>query len=236
MENNVSLFIIHTIFIMRKIISLLIVLATPALLHAQAPYACVTKGATLEYANYNEADKLQGYTRQDIKEVSDLSGGNYELRIENSKVKKPGKKKAGKNPYLTVNEIRQGCVHAFPMDSDGMVNVIEGGESFLLPNTLAVGYQLPIGDVRLDTGGVSSVATVTENEVIGREEVTTPAGTFKCYVLKQTMSSSLMGISGMVSTTKSWYCRGVGIVKSETMMSNRLMHREVLVTFKTKAK
>lgn len=210
------------------------VLALPAVLHAQAPYACVTKGATLEYANYNEADKLQGYTRREIVEVSDLSGGNYDLRIENSRVKKPGKKKAGKNMQLTIHEIRQGCAQAFPMDTEGSVSIIEGKETFLLPGRLAVGYQLPIGDVRLDTGGVPSVATVTENEVVGREEVTTPAGTFKCYVLKQTIVSSLMGVTGMAMTTKSWYCRNVGVVKSETMMGNHLMHREELVTYKTK--
>ena len=211
-------------------------LAMPALLHAQAPYACVTKGATLEYANYDEADKLQGYTRRDIVEVSDLSGGSYELRVENSKVKKPGKKKPGKNPYITVEEIRQGCAHAFPMDTEGSISVIEGNEAFLLPCRLAVGYQLPIGDVRLDTGGAASVATVTENEIIGREEVTTPAGKFKCYVLRQTMTSSMMGMAGPATTTRSWYCRGVGIVKSETMMGNHLMHREVLVTYKIKTK
>lgn len=211
-------------------------LAMPALLHAQAPYSCITKGATLEYANYNEADKLQGYTRRDIVEVSDLSGGNYELRVENSKVKKPGKKKPGKNIFLTVEEIRQGCAHAFPMDIDGTISVIDGNDAFMLPGRLAVGYQLPIGDVRLDTGGVASVATVTENEVIGREEITTPAGTFKCYVLKQTMTSSMMGMAGPATTTRSWYCRGVGIIKSETMMGNHLMHREELVTYKVKTK
>lgn len=211
-------------------------LALPAALHAQAPYACVTKGATLEYANYNEADKLQGYTRRDIVEVSDLSGGNYDLRVENSKVKKPGKKKPGKNMQLTIHEIRQGCTQAFPMDVEGTVSVTEGKDVFLLPARLAVGYQMPVGDVRLDTGGVPSVATVTENEVIGREEVTTPAGKFKCYVLKQTMTSSLMGMTGMAMTTKSWYCRGIGIVKSETMMGNHLMHREELVTYKVKTK
>ena len=41
------------------------------------------------FANYNEADRLQGYTRRDIVEVSDLSGGNYDLRIENSRSRMP---------------------------------------------------------------------------------------------------------------------------------------------------
>ena len=109
-------------------------------------------------------------------------------------------------------------------DTDGAVNIIEGTDVLQLPAKLAVGYQLPIGDVRLDASGMAAVAMVTENEIIGREEATTPAGTFKCYVLKQTISTTVMGF-GSTTTTKSWYSRGVGIVKTETMMAGRLVQR-----------
>lgn len=201
---------------------------------AQVPYACITKGATLEYAIYNETDELQGYTRQVVKEVSDLSNGSYDLRVENSKIKKPGQKKSGDDAYVTISEIREGCVQAYPNDMDGAVNIIEGTNVLQLPAKLAVGYQLPIGDVRLDASGMAAVAMVTENEIIGREETTTPAGTFKCYVLKQTISTTVMGF-GSTTTTKSWYSRGVGIVKTETMMAGRLVQRMELVNFNKEA-
>lgn len=200
------------------------------LANAQVPYACVTKGATLDYAIYDESDALREYTRQVVKEVSDLSNGSYDLRVENSKIKKPGQKKSGDNAYVTISEIREGCVQAYPNDTDGAVNIIEGTDVLQLPAKLAVGYQLPIGDVRLDASGMAAVAMVTENEIIGREEATTPAGTFKCYVLKQTISTTVMGF-GSTTTTKSWYSRGVGIVKTETMMAGRLVQRMELVNF-----
>lgn len=198
--------------------------------HAQAPYMCVTKGATLDYASYDEADRLQSHTRLFIKDVSNPSEGNYTLRVENSTIKKPGQKKSGDDAYVSVVEVIQGHVVALPVTSDGTQTVIEGAEALLLPNKLAVGYKLPIGDVRLDMAGMATVASLTENEVIGREEVTTPAGTFKCYILKQTMSTSMLGMA-MISTTKSWYSRGVGIVKRETTIGGRIVNHIELVNY-----
>lgn len=200
-------------------------------LQAQVPYTCVTKGARLDYATYNDEDKLEGYVRQTIKEVSDLSNGSYDLRVENTTIKKPGQKKSGDDAYVTVTEIREGCVQACPTTMDGIANIIEGREVVLLPSKVAVGYQLPIGDVRIDMGGQAAIATLTENEIIGREEVTTEAGTFKCYVLRQTLTTSMMGI-GMTTTTKTWYSRGVGVVKAETMVAGRMLSRKELVAIK----
>lgn len=219
---------------MKKITSLLSVigwLMCVSVAQAQVPYTCITKGATLEYANYNDEGKLQGYTRQVILDVSDLSNGNYDVHAENTTIKKPGQKRAGDNAFITVSEVRDGCVHAYPNNAEGVINVIEGQDVLMLPARLAVGYQLPIGDIRLDAGGMASLATLTENEVIGREEVTTSAGTFKCYVIKQTISTSLLGFA-MTTSTKSWYSRGIGLVKSETTMGGRIVSHMELVTYK----
>ncbi|MCQ2145981.1 MAG: hypothetical protein MJZ16_00525 [Bacteroidales bacterium] len=199
-------------------------------LQAQIPYTCVTKGTTLEYANYNDSDQLENYTRQVIKDVSDLSGGSYDIRVENSVIKKPGQKKAGDEVFVTVSEVRDASVHAYPMNSEGTIDVIENREALLLPSKVTVGYQLPIGEIRIDLGGISTVATLTENEIIGREEVETSAGSFRCYVLRQTVATNMIGMA-LTTTTKSWYCRGVGIVKSETMMGGRLVRRMELVTY-----
>lgn len=215
----------------KQILVMFGLLLNVSLLQAQMPYTCVTKGARLDYATYNDEDKLEGYIRETIKEVSDLSNGSYDLRVENTTIKKPGQKKSGDDPYITVIEIREGCVQACPMTMEGTANIIEGREVVLLPSKLAVGYQLPIGDVRIDMGGMVAVPTLTENEIIGREEVTTAAGTFKCYVLRQTLAAKMMGM-GMTTTTKTWYSRGVGVVKTETMVAGRLLSRKELVACK----
>lgn len=215
----------------KHLMTLCVVLATLPT-WAQAPYACITKGAVLEYATYNEEDKLESYTRQVIQDVSDLGDGNYDFRVSNSTIEKPGQKGDGENGFVTLGEIREGSAKVTISGIDGSIDVTGSDPGItMLPNKLAVGYQLPIGDMRVSMDGLAVVATITENEVIGREEVTVPAGKFKCYIVKQVTEITLMGVAA-ITTTKTWYSRGVGIVKSESTMGNRLVTRNELVTFK----
>lgn len=216
----------------KKVLLLLpFLLINANLLNAQEPYTCVTKGAILEYAQYNEADELDKYVRQTINDVSSLSGGNYDLRIGNSTIKKPGQKKDGDDAYVTYTELRGGCVKFMPSLNNRPVIILEGGEIVLMPSKIAVGYQLPIGDMRVEDDGMAIIASLTENEIIGRDEVTTPAGTFKCYILKQTLTSMMMGMPGPSTVTKTWFSRGIGVVKREVLSEGRLMNRIELVTY-----
>lgn len=214
---------------MKKSLSLLLLALVAVTASAQTPYCCITKGAVLEYANYNDEDKIDSYTRQIVQEVSEMGDGNYDLRIANSTIDKPGQKKDGEEGYITLFNVTNANAQMPVMFGQG--TIIEGADANRLPAQIAVGYQLPIGDVRVDMGGMSTVATITENEVAGRGEITVPAGTFKCYIVKQTVTMSTMGMSAS-TTTKAWYSRGVGLVKSETTMGNRLVARQELVTLK----
>ena len=217
---------------MKKYFLTLSVLLATLPMWAQAPYACVTKGAVLEYATYNEEDKIESYSRQVIQDVSDLGDGNYDFRITNSTIDKPGEKGDGENAFVALGEVREGAAKIAISGIDGSIDVSASDPGItMLPNKLAVGYQLPIGDVRVSMDGLAVVATITDNEVIGREEVTVPAGKFKCYIVKQVTEVSMMGVSA-ITTTKTWYSRGVGVVKSESTMGNRLIGRQELVTFK----
>ena len=217
---------------MKKYLMTLCVLLATLPTWAQAPYACVTKGAVLEYATYNQEDKVESYSRQVIQDVTDLGEGNYDFRISNSTISEPGEKGDGDNVFVALGEIREGAAKIAISGVDGSVEVSGSDPGItMLPNKLAVGYQLPIGDLRVSMDGLAVVATITENEVIGREEVTVPAGKFKCYIVKQVSEMTMMGISA-ITTTKTWYSRGVGVVKSESTMGNRLVSRNELVTFK----
>ena len=48
------------------------------------------------------------------------------------------------------------------------------------------------------------------------ERVTVPAGTFSCVRVEETWEQAVDGGSPIVHTIKSWYARGVGLVKDET--------------------
>ena len=198
---------------------------------AQTPYACLTKGAVLEYATYDESDNVT-YDRQVIQEVNDLGDGNYDFRIAISDIEKPGQEDEGSGVMLTAGEVRNGGVKVSVSGMEGSIDVTGSDpELCIVPSKLAVGYQLPIGDMRVNVEGLAFVATITENDVIAREEVEVPAGKFKCYVIQQTIEMNMMGVAA-VTTTKTWYSRGVGAVKRESTMGSRIISRQELVTFK----
>ncbi|MDO5314534.1 MAG: hypothetical protein Q4F82_00310 [bacterium] len=189
---------------------------------AQEPYYCTTKGAVLTYTDYDAKGKENGSTVHTFKEVTGKDG-NFDIIME-STVNAAGVV----NKTEVKVQIRNGSAQIGM--GDGTIDVtVSDPELFDIPNHLAVGMKLPLGEAIANIGGFRVKSTITENEVIDREEITTPAGTFKCYVVKQTSSGRVMGIKSE-STIKSWYARGIGVVKSETYGNGKLSSSSVLTS------
>ncbi len=93
------------------------------------------------------------------------------------------------------------------------------GTNLSLPNNLSVGQTLPDAsiDIKISMSGIKmDMATkITNRKVIDRESITSPAGTFDCYVITYTTELAMsMGVS-QSSTAKEWIAEGVGMVKHE---------------------
>lgn len=202
-----------------------LLLAGFAQVNAQTPYCCVTKGAVLTYTDYDAKGKESGTTTNVYKEVKVISDMDYDVAMETTV-------NAGGNvtTLATTMEVRNG---------NAMISVGQGDidltatdpELMRIPNKLAVGYKLPLGEMIVDLGGFRVKSTITENEVIDREEITTPAGSFKCYVVKQTSEGRVMGIKSE-TTIKTWYARGIGVVKQETYSKGELFGSSMLTSLK----
>lgn len=113
---------------------------------------------------------------------------------------------------------------------DGMEYSITGDDIFF-PNTLTVGETLPDASVtmKVDAGmmNITSTVAMTDRKVARKESVTTPAGTFDCYVITYTHTLS-MGMSRTMNSTQ-WIAKGVGMVKEETRKRNgNLVTKSVL--------
>lgn len=91
------------------------------------------------------------------------------------------------------------------------------GTGIVLPNTLTVGQELPDAamNMKINMSGISMNMEVemTDRKVMGQEPVTTPAGTFDCYVITYT-SNVKMGMN-RTGSSKQWIAKGVGMVKQE---------------------
>jgi hypothetical protein len=100
----------------------------------------------------------------------------------------------------------------------------------LYPYDLEVGKQwVSNPKVKVTISGILSTNSVAsqeeKTEVISRETITVPAGTFDCYVIKS--ESTLKGKNSGFFTggrysaktvTTTWFAQGVGIIKSQTKM------------------
>lgn len=114
---------------------------------------------------------------------------------------------------------------------EGMEYSITGDDIFF-PNTLSVGQSLPDATVTMtvDAGMMNITTTISmTNRMVERQEpITTPAGTFECYLV--TYSNNLkMGALNKTYSCKQWISRGVGMVQEETRKPNgNLMTKSIL--------
>ncbi|TPN85380.1 TapB family protein [Aquimarina algicola] len=113
---------------------------------------------------------------------------------------------------------------------DGMQYSITG-DDISIPNDLDINQELPNASVHMSVnGGIMNINTtiaMSDRKVIAKEEITTPAGTFDCYVITYT-NTVTMGIRKTFQSTQ-WISEGVGMVKEETRKPNgRLVTRSIL--------
>jgi hypothetical protein len=100
------------------------------------------------------------------------------------------------------------------LESMGDVDYEITGTNLDLPNDLSVGQSLPDAgvNIKMNIGGMNMNmdTDITDRNVIGQETVTTPAGSFDCYIITSTTTFKM----GM-SKSKQWIAEGVGVVKTE---------------------
>ena len=71
----------------------------------------------------------------------------------------------------------------------------------------------------------------TDRKVEKKESITTPAGTFECYLITETNTMKTMG-TPQETHNKLWLAEGVGMVKQESYKKNgNLMTRMELTKF-----
>jgi len=179
-------------------------------LQAQRPYFCVSEGTVMEYANYGNDGETSGYTRITVKNVEGADG-NYSITYQTSMLD------VDRQPLFDVEEMTVSIDNGNVSASLGSVGIVEiSGDVPVIPSRLAVGQELDEGTVKLTTMGMSFTSEILSHKVIGREELKTPAGTFKCYIVEMTSEARVFGRKS-TSTTRNWYARGLGSIKSETM-------------------
>jgi hypothetical protein len=88
-----------------------------------------------------------------------------------------------------------------------------------LPNDLSVGLNLEDANVTITVtmAGINmkTMVLMTHRKVEKQETITTPAGTYNCYVIYSENESQIMGMK-KTFPSRLWLSEGVGMVKQET--------------------
>lgn len=183
---------------------------------AQRPYWCVTPGTKLDYTVYDAKGAVTGTSSITVV-TADGSGENYDITMQ--------AETPGIAPFTVSATISDGRV----VTGMGETGIEIDGSVLFVPLRMAVGMELDCGTITVNTGGITTTQTITDNRVVDREEISTAAGTFKCYVVQQKYSAKVMGIK-VNGSQKTWYARGIGQVKLETYDSKGKLLQIQLLT------
>ncbi len=210
---------------MKKIIGLL---ALAGLFQVAAGQDCKlyfpeTENAQIEYKNFDKKNKLTGSSVQKIKDIKRSAGSVYAV-IEAETFDNKGATQ-GKAEFTAKCENG-----VFYMDMSKFINqesmegfkdmemTIEGG-SLEMPSRLNAGDVLKSGEMKMifSSGGATVMTmtiSVTNRKVEAVQDVTTDAGTFKCFKISYDIATKMM--FNIKAKAVEYYNEDVGMVRSES--------------------
>lgn len=175
----------------------------------QDPFICLTQGAEIKYVQLDARGKETGTTVTTIDKVTG-SGKHFDVTQTMTIYDKKGEVIM---PAMTVeSSIDDGAVS---MALNGGLAVEIDSDVPVIPAQMEVGQDLGTGEMRVNVSGLFVTQEITLNKVVAREEITVPAGTYDCFVVEQNITVKLGPIK-VSSVQKTWYSRGIGMVKSES--------------------
>ncbi len=202
-------------------------------------YYPMVEGATFEYTNYNKKGKKEGVAKYRVSEVNtsgDVTDATMYIELVDEK---------GKEIYKT--DYKFSCTgNAVSIDYESLIpsstlqqyedmEMDISGTDLELPNDLSVGQELPDANVtiKISMSGINMNTTVDmiNRKVEKQESVTTPAGTFDCYVIYNDNKMKAMMVKSTLGS-RAWFSEGVGMIKQESYKKNGdIMTSTVLTAF-----
>ncbi len=181
------------------------------------------EGSSFQYTMYDKKGKPDGTTDYKITKVSN-SGDETTATMQMQFIDKKGKEVfnsdysftcTGDGIKIDYNSILPKAMFEQFKDMEYEIT----GTDIEIPNDLSVGQELDDANVNMSISMAGMNMDVSVNminrKVEKRESVTTPAGTFDCYVIYSDNESKTMGTS-QIFPSRLWLAEGVGMVKQET--------------------
>ncbi|MCA0960521.1 hypothetical protein LCL86_15820 [Muricauda ruestringensis] len=212
------------------------------IVHAQntcSTYYPMVDGAKLQYTNYNKKGKEDGKFNYTVTNVQG-SGNNISATMEMEIVDKKGKVYTSDYDIVCDGNIVKidfkSLMNEQMLSQMGDVEMDISGTDIELPNSLSVGQELPDANIsiKMKMGGAINMNTNVETvnrKVEKLESLTTPAGTFDCYVIYSETKTKMM-MTNQTLPSRTWFSEGVGMVKQESYnKSGKLTNSMVLTNY-----
>lgn len=199
-------------------------------------------GAEVTTSHFDKKGQPNGKSVCKVSSIENTSDGKKSF-FSNLSFSKSGKKQSevkgsaqcqGNNLMLDLrNFINEEEMKAFKdMEFKAVTTYLE------YPSEMVVGASLPDGIFHMDIfnsgNSFGSVdITIKNRKIVGKEEISSPAGTWPCYKITYTsqVKTKVMGVGfpTEVAVTE-WYAPGFGIFKTETYTTNGKLLGSSLVT------
>ena len=214
---------------MKKSLVLLFVLAWTACLAAPPEgYFYTRAGSTLHYLRHDPETNSLSWTHDAmICGNKTLDDGSLEVdfrtTIISGKMKSPLKSSVTTNVTIRPDgTVELDVAHAAVVAAKqrfSAFNFTSSGGTSLLPSTLKPGDKLDEIHAVVAWSGIKYTLDYTERQVLRRETVTVPAGTFDCIVVQEhkVEKAPLMKRDRITIT---WYALGYGMVRHDTFFTN----------------
>ncbi len=210
---------------------LLVILAFAFKANAQScsNYYFLQNNKTIEMAMFGKNDKPTGKLVYNVTDVQ-KAGGVLSSTINSEMFTDKGKSMS----KGVVNMKCNGGIYMMDLKSfipqqqvEQMKNIDAKSEFYLeYPSNIKVGDMLKDGAFTMDmNNGMGLEMNITNRKVEGEEEITTPAGTWKCF--KITYHSKIktkmggIGIPFNLDETE-WYAPGFGVVRTTSNKNTRI--------------
>ena len=197
--------------LMFALLTLLMVLGAKA----QEPFYLQKEGVKLGYTITDKKGKVDGYSESKV--VSVKSSGAQTAVTMQTMVKDKNGKALLQNPYELSVTIENGTVIMSPKALVG--KIVEGlsinGEDLKVPVNLTTGAPLNDYSITMGIAGINTTSQITGVKVVAEETIEVSGHSIPCVVVESTASVKVLGIKRN-SLQKTWYGRGIGIVKLET--------------------
>lgn len=186
-----------------------------------------TQGQLLEYTSFNRKGKEVSREKQKISHYAETADG-FEVEFSTESFDKKGKS-------LGTTTLSGACANGvYTFDVRNLLNdemtqafssmeVTMEGTPLEIPDNLEVGQELPPGDFTVKTTGgpalnMNMSFAIDDRKVIGKESVTTTAGTFDCYIIEQSIEMKFLFNKKYKS--REYLSEKFGSIRIETLNKN----------------